>query len=239
MSKKFKGKTCVYCGTPKSSQTGDHIFAREFFLLNRRDNLPQVPACKICNIEKSKLEHYLTTVLPFGGQHKDAFTNLEIMTPRRLEKNRKLARHLAQNKQKVWVFENGLYVTKLKIPFDSYKLDKLFCFIVKGLIWHHWKILVTSNIFVRAGCIMKMAEQFFQNFFSGISNQQVNGELGEGTIRYKGIQSVECPYLSLWRFSVYGGLKFGDDPNAPSETPTLIWGLTGKTKAIPDMWLQS
>jgi len=238
-SKKFKGKTCVYCGTPKSSQTGDHVFAREIFLPHRRDNLPQVPACNKCNNEKSGLEHYLTTVLPFGGKHRDALTNLEILTPHRLEKNRKLHRHLAIDKQKGWINENGLFVPRVIIPFDGLKLEKLFCFIVKGLIWHHWKILLISDIFVRAGCIMKIAEQLFQNFFNGISKQRVNIDLGNGTIRYEGIQSVECPYLSLWKFSFYGGLKFGGDPKAHSEISTLIWGLTGKTKAIPDMWLQS
>jgi hypothetical protein len=239
MGKKFKGKTCVYCGIPKSSQTGDHIFAREFFLPDRRKNLPQVPACEKCNNEKSGLEHYLTAILPFGGRHADAFTNLEKMTPPRLEKNKKLLHQISGKREYIWAEENGIFRLSMKIPFDSCKLDKLFCLIVKGLIWHHWKVLLTSNIFVRAGSIMKAAEQLFQNFFNGISSQRVNNDLGKGTIRYEGIQSVECPYLSLWKFSFYGGLKFGDDPKAPSETPTLIWGLTGKTKAIPDIWLQS
>lgn len=239
MGKKFKGKTCIYCGKPKSSQTGDHIFAKEFFLTDRRNNLPQVPACKKCNNEKSEYEHYLTAILPFGGRHEDALTNLEKMAPPRLEKNIKLLHKISIEQELFWEKENGIFRRTMKIPFDSSKLDKLFCFIVKGLIWHHWEILLPSNIFIRAGCIMSKAEQLFQNFFNGISRQRVSINLGDGTIRYEGIQSIECPYLTLWRFSVYGGLKFADDPEAPSETPTLIWGLTGKTKIIPDMWLQS
>lgn len=35
MSKKFKGKKCAYCAE-RESVTGDHIFAREFFLVAER-----------------------------------------------------------------------------------------------------------------------------------------------------------------------------------------------------------
>ena len=76
MSKRFKGKICAYCST-RPAVTGDHIFARAFFLEDKRDNLPQAPACAECNGLKSTLEHYLTTVLPFGGRHPGASENLE------------------------------------------------------------------------------------------------------------------------------------------------------------------
>jgi len=75
MSKRFKNKLCVYCLKNPSTPTGDHIFAREFFMQDRRANLPKVPACKHCNNEKSQLEHYLTAVLPFCGRHPDASGN--------------------------------------------------------------------------------------------------------------------------------------------------------------------
>lgn len=43
MSKKYKGKLCVYCGERPSTKTGDHVFAREFFLESERDNPIKVP----------------------------------------------------------------------------------------------------------------------------------------------------------------------------------------------------
>jgi hypothetical protein len=43
MSKKYKGKVCVYCGK-QSSTAGDHVFSREFFLVKHRDGLPRVGA---------------------------------------------------------------------------------------------------------------------------------------------------------------------------------------------------
>ena len=38
------GKTCPYCALALAV-TEDYIFAREFFLLDDRDNLPKAPAC--------------------------------------------------------------------------------------------------------------------------------------------------------------------------------------------------
>jgi len=53
-SKKFAGELCVYCNS-RPAVVPDHVFARKFFLLNKRGNLPQVPACDQCNNEKSRL----------------------------------------------------------------------------------------------------------------------------------------------------------------------------------------
>jgi hypothetical protein len=237
MGKKFKGKTCVYCGIPKSSQTGDHIFAREFFLPDRRNNLPQVPACEKCNNEKSGLEHYLTGILPFGGRHADAFTNLEKMTPPRLEKNKKLLHQISGKREYIWAEENSIFRLSMKIPFDSCKLDKLFCLIVKGLIWHHWKVLLNSDTFTRAGCLKNEFEQKFDKFFHGNVKQRVEVDLGDGTIKYEGVLGVDIHrQFSIWKFTIYGGVKLGDDPTAPSETSMVIWGLTTKKKNIAYFW---
>jgi len=79
MGKRFKGKTCVYCATAGASETGDHILAREFVPVARRSQIPQVPACRRCNKDKSDLEHYLTAGLPFGGRHADAAATCKTM----------------------------------------------------------------------------------------------------------------------------------------------------------------
>src|ERR1700693_690251 len=111
MSKRFKGKTCVYCGAAPSTTTGDHVFAREFFINARRGNLPKVPACEACNHEKSKLEHYLTAVLPFGGRHTDSAQNLSTLVEPRLAKNAKLHSALSA----------GLLVPVSTLPIDGDK----------------------------------------------------------------------------------------------------------------------
>jgi hypothetical protein len=82
MGKSFKGKACVCCATAPAA-TMNHVFAREFFLVDRRANLSKVPTCAACNGAKSSLEHYLTAVLPFGGRHADGLVHLTEMVPGR------------------------------------------------------------------------------------------------------------------------------------------------------------
>jgi hypothetical protein len=53
MSKKFKGKTCAYCGE-REAITGDHVFAREFFLPSDRADLPQAPICVASAITRNQ-----------------------------------------------------------------------------------------------------------------------------------------------------------------------------------------
>jgi hypothetical protein len=124
MGKKYKGKPCVYCGE-RDSTTADHVWGRGFCLEQYRDNLPQVPACGKCNGEKARLEHYLMTVLPFGGQHRDSQTTLRALVPKRLEKNARLSREL----------QIGYMGDKL--PLRENSVEPLFRFIAKGLVWHH------------------------------------------------------------------------------------------------------
>jgi hypothetical protein len=93
MSKRFERLRSAYCST-RDSVTGDHIFAREFFLPAARAGLPQAPACDVCHNNRSKLKHYLTAVLPFGGRHSAAAQNLASMVPKRLSKNARLHREL-------------------------------------------------------------------------------------------------------------------------------------------------
>src|SRR3546814_239226 len=65
------------------------------------DLLPQVSACEPCNRDKSQLEHYLLSVLSFGGNHPASSAILAGEVPRRLEKNRKLHTELANGTREV------------------------------------------------------------------------------------------------------------------------------------------
>ena len=78
-----------------ASDTGDHVLAGEFVPVIHRGQVPQAPACNICNGEKASPEHYFAGFLPFGGRHSGVLANLIENVPRRLEKNKKLQRELA------------------------------------------------------------------------------------------------------------------------------------------------
>jgi hypothetical protein len=225
MGKGFKGKTCVYCATAPAA-TMDHVFAREFFLADRRANLPKVPACAACNGAKSKLEHYLTAVLPFGGQHADGLVHLTEMVPGRLARNQKLARGLSAGLSSTIV--PGRETPAMTIPIDPEKVGELFALTAKGLLWHHWQVLLSPNAFgVRAEMLSAVGEKFYNGALTMNSKARVGGALGNGTFRYEGAQSAQNPELSVWRFSVFGGLSVSGDPEAPGEISSQIGAMTG------------
>ncbi len=228
MGKKFKGKTCVYCAK-NLSDTADHVFAREFFLSCKREELPKVPACNDCNNEKSGYEHYLSSLLPFGARHEDARLTLETMVPKRLAQNVKLHRTLSQQQMKIFNKENGrLYRPTMVLPFHFDQLEKLFMMIVKGLIWYHWQTHITEKHFVQVLALTKVGEEFFERHFFALNTRaRVNLSLGKGAFSYEGVQGVDYPQITAWKFSMYGGIKLAESTDSPDAVSSRIGAVTG------------
>lgn len=226
-SKRYKNKPCVYCAS-QQSVTGDHVFAREFFLLNHRGNLPQVPTCESCNNSKSELEHYLTAILPFGGRHRDSLETLTSLVPKRLAKNERLRRNLASRSSRVWSLENGICQRATAVPLEAGSIERLFGLIAKGLAWHHWKICFTEEHELRTLILTQDKQQYFESIFRLNAAQRVQINLGGGAIQYEGIQGVGCPHVTAWRFTIYGGLIMCGDPEARGEICSQIAVITGQ-----------
>jgi len=229
VSKKFKGKLCAYCSKTKAT-TRDHVFAREFFLVEDRQNLPKAPACGICNNEKSKLEHYLTAVLPFGGRHPQAVTALQSGVPGRLAKNQKLNKALLGSMEPAWLREGtGPYLQTSIVEFDSSKLEGLLKFIGRGLAWHHWKIYLRPADVVNVMLMTDTASAVFASMTSSWSNaQRVVENLGNGTVQYVGLQAPDPPELTVWTISMYGGLILSDKRRRRAmESCSMWWVITG------------
>jgi hypothetical protein len=222
MKTEFKGELCVYCGTPPAD-TADHVVCKQFFLENRRDNLPQAPACSACNNEKSKLELYLTTVLAFGGRHPDAAANLATKVPKRLKKNAKLLRELKAG------FDKSGGKT---VPLDSARLNQLFAMIARGLAWYHWKVRLGTAYSANASAFNDAGEPFFDNILSQLKTpNRVKGDLGEKTFVYEGAQSPDSPELTIWKFKMYGPILLGGDPNIPGSV-SLTVAVTGRSDLV-------
>ena len=175
MSKRFRGIFCAYCAKEMAT-TGDHVFAREFFLESGRAKLPQAPACADCNNQKSKLEHYLTAVLPFGGKHADASTILGSMVPKPLRRNQKLHRHLSDE------------FTGDAIPVGGDKLERLFALIALGFVWYHWKVYVNHQMHaVHYFTISPPGAQMLDaSIFKRNARDRVNENIGNGAFIYEG-----------------------------------------------------
>ena len=212
MSKKFKGKTCAYSGAAGASETGDHVLAREFVPVAHRGQIPKIPACKACNKEKSDLEHYLTSLLAFGGRHADAVANLSDNASRRLAKNQKLHRELTAGRSRVWTREpSGLLVHSLTIPIDGERVEKLVGLIVRGLLFHHWGVVLGSDCFVEVLSLTARGEAFYDKFDKTNARQRVQNDIGNGALVYSGAQGIDNPQVSVWEVSLYGGVKMSGD----------------------------
>lgn len=230
MGKGYKGVPCVYC-LEREAEDGDHVISRQFFPKDKRDNLPKVPACKKCNNEKSKLEHYLTTVMPLGAQHSNARGAME-MVESRLEKNKKLHVRLAEGIRQVFKSINGgPWAPEMTVPIQGDALEKLSELIVKGLAFHHWKILLGADHFVRASFFNEVGRRFFDPLFAGTARDRVKDDFGDGAFTYEGVQAQECAELTLWKMSIYGA-EVGGDQRSPAERCSIIYGITAP-KAWP------
>lgn len=225
-SKKFSGELCVYCNRSPAVEP-DHVFARGFFLVNQRGNLPQAPACRKCNTEKSRVEHHLTALLPFAGRHADALANLQTTVMKRLANNARLHKELVHGRGTTWNrSEGGLLVRQMTLPMGG-QLEKLFEYIAKGLLWHHWKVRLTNDHTVVAGLV---PDNFLDAFSKVPPDRRVNVNLGDDTVSYQGLQGDDYPELSAWEFTMYGGLEIIDETQQPPRTYRKIGATTGHTR---------
>ena len=205
-SKKHKNKPCVYC-RKSPSVTADHVFPRGMFQVHQRNGLPKVPSCVRCNNRKSKLEHYLLSVLPFGATHANAKTALSIDVARRLAKNRKLHRRLAASFQSRYVPRpSGVLEKRITFNLDPECLHAFSGFAVRGLLWHHWRKLLPEGSSWKAFTPSKRGIDFVHAMFSLETSRRVEGSFGEGTVRYKGSVSDSEDGVSVWAIQLFGGV---------------------------------
>jgi len=222
MSKKYKGKTCVYCGGVGLSETRDHVLAREFVLERHRPNLPAVPACKRCNNAKSQLEWELTTVLPFGGRHSNALENLSTMVPKRLRTNQALRSQIARGLDKpVWLPTpwGNLERTSL-VLIDTKQIETWVSLLTMGLIWHHWHVIVANEVDIEPMLLTSEGEKLYAPMFNLRASRKVPvTSIGGDALIYEGMMDRTNPLGSLWRFAIYGGIQLGgDDPRVRAST---------------------
>ena len=161
-------------------------------------------------------------ILGFGGRHPDALANLDTLVRKRILKNAKLHSELAA----------GLAQSDgTAIPIDHTRLEKLFALIARGLLWHHWRMLLGPNYSAIAGVFSVPGESFLNQAFKewNTSPKRVSRNLGEGTFRYDGAQATDSPQTTIWRLSIYGGILFGGDPAGPG---SLVAAVTGPDTLI-------
>lgn len=210
---KFNGKTCVYCGREKSSELGEHVVSKEFFLVRDRNKLPKVPACGQCNTQKSQHENYVLTVLPIASEHQDAPEYAVLNLFRRLNGNRALARSISLIRSSPWLDATG---EKLEfrdaISVDFTHIQRLLEYIVRGLYAHHMGEILPQNYGVMVSAFTRAKEITargkIRDGVVGSGGTSFSGNLGRGTFLYDATLRPSDKFVSFWRFSIFGGAEF-------------------------------
>jgi hypothetical protein len=207
LKSKVKGKKCVYCLTVQAEEP-DHVFAREFFLPEHRDNLPWAPACGKCNRDKSYLEDYLVSVLAFGGRHEQAREYLMTTVVRRLPNNKRLGREILSSMRPAFSREpSGLFLPTVTIDFDGAKIQSFLMMVARGLAWFHWKTYIGSGFQARALIMTDLRAMAFESLvLQGHNGIRAGRDIGNGAVIYEGLQAPTLPQLTVWKISMYGGV---------------------------------
>ena len=230
VSKKFKGKPCAYCTIAIASSV-EHVFARQFFPPGDHEDLPKAPACIKCNGEKSKLEHYLISVLPFGARHEQAKNSLMESVTRRLPRNKRLSREIVGTMRPAWIQEgSGLFMPTATINIDGAKLEELLKMIARGLTWHHWKTYVGPAYYASVLFMPDLVTLAFQDRVrSWNTGRQVVCDFGRGVVQYEGVQAADPAELTVWGISMYGGIAVSGGRSrdgGPVQASSRWWVIT-------------
>ena len=151
------------------------------------------------------------------------------MVPKRLGKNQKLHKNLAENMTYGLSKRNsGLLNPSMTLPINFDLVSSLFKYIVKGSANYHWGVYLKDDILIEVMSLTAAGENFFEErFFRLNCRARIIETIGENTFWYEGVQGIDCPQITAWKFSVYNGLQLGGDPEAPDELSSLIGAHSG------------
>lgn len=228
MSKKYKGKTCAYCAVSES-ETGDHVVCRNFFPISKRHGLPKAPACCACNGEKSKLEHYLTTMLPFCSGHPTALSGQTQLVQRRIQKNESLRKRLADGMERIIIQGvSGESNEMLVFPFEGEQYLEYLALVVRGLIWWEWKCVVPADYLVQVvSMTARKFKLFEENILSIGPNERREGNYANGGLSYSASSAPDDHAFSIWKVDLYDGLFLATDDSSGKNHKFVAAAMTG------------
>lgn len=154
------------------------------------------------------------------------------MVPKRLRKNVRLHRALAQGQGAAWGQTDTLVVPTMTLPIDSGRFERLFQLIAKGLIWYHWQTYLTAGHFVEVWALTGAGARLFgERLFNLNARARVSANLGNGIFLYQGAQGVDCAQITVWHIWVYGGLHVSDYTGGAAAISSRISVVTGPQSA--------
>jgi hypothetical protein len=83
----------------------------------------------------------------------------------------------------------------------------LISFVVRGLIWHHWRTYLSQQDFVTVMFLTGAGAAGFQEHVLALkTDRRVFNDLGRGPVQYEGAQAADTRELTVRRLSMYRGL---------------------------------
>lgn len=226
-SKKYKGKPCVYC-VDRISIDGEHIISRKFFPESFRENLPKAPSCKHCNSAKSKLEHYLTAVLPFSSDHITALKSQVEKINRRLNKNLPLKNELRTGIiPALFPAKNGSIEKTIAIPFRPENLIEYCEYLVRGLIWYEWNVIVPKHYVVQVMSLTQHGYGLFRDLLNLSPELKRQRSYADGGFSYTCTRNSTDGAFSAWHFKFYENIHLSDNMDEKAVEFAEICALTG------------
>ena len=237
-TQQYKNKLCVYCRDAKST-TADHVFPRGIFQRHQLDSLPKVPSCKLCNNDKSKLEHYLLSVLPFGATHAHAKNALSVDVSKRLEKNKKLHRKISEGFGYTYIQQqSNILERRLVVKFDADKLHKFVGYVGRGLMWYHWNKLLPLESSFETFTPSPIGIEYIGGLLNLSSSLRINTQLGEGTVRYHGVMSEVDEGVSVWAVQLFGGITIATENNEHIQKNSCVVMVSGSRDMLNKLELK-
>lgn len=218
---------CAYCGESPSTRQGDHIVARALVLERHRANLPKVPCCRECNDIKSRIEHYLASVLPFGSRQPFA-TEALLAVERRLTENRRLGRELQSGT--IAAIDPLEWQDTIALPFDSDQLLSYAALISRALLFKELGERLPKEQPQRTLFPTPEADSLLtERLLVSMNGRRCTGQIGRGALRFDSLTSEGQPIVSVWRLVFFDGVTVRNE--SESTTP-FIWSFIAPSEQI-------
>lgn len=201
MDKPKQSQKCVYCDQ-RNGTTDDHVVPKSVFLRPFPCNMVKVPACVLCNGEKSKDDDYLRDMLLLDREnetHPISQGELKNKLIRSINHNRSHLIRDGRRTRKPTPFYSvgGVYLgTASAITLDKSRMDRMFGRIVRGLYYRFTEeTRLPADCTFEVGKIHPMAKEQTSKLFDR-----------PGARAYKMGDSFNCVYMiskdgpteSLW-----------------------------------------
>jgi hypothetical protein len=104
----------------------------------------------------------------------------------------------------------GLFVPEMTLPLNPDIVVALLNMIGRGLIWHHYSVLIPDGFTIQSSALTEHGEKFLkQKFFPDLGGCVYLG-VGNGAFQYVGKQSEEYPEFTMWLMRFYSGMGVSD-----------------------------